>query len=296
MKPIVETEHLSFAYGWGRKDVLRDVNFQVEPGSFHALLGRNGAGKSTLLKILAGGLMPREGATWTRGTDSLRLGVKEWQEIGFLSESQPLFNDLTGTETLRFTRQFYPNWDAAFCDHLCNTMELPLDQKVGGFSKGERMKFLLLLAMAFHPRLLLLDEPFSGLDVVAKEQLIGSLLEATGQEQWAVLCASHDLAEVERLADSVAVINHGALTMNEPLESLQARYRRVQVFGATAQEMEPGLLQAKVSESGLTFVETKFSEEREHQLRTRYGQRIEFSTMPLREILLSIFTTREEGQ
>ena len=292
MNAIVETQHLSFAYVWG-KDVLRDVNLKVKPGSFHALLGRNGAGKSTLLKILAGALQPREGASWTLGADSRRLGVNEWRAIGFLSEAQPLFNGLTGAETLRFTRQFYPNWDSAFSDHLCKAMELPLDRKLGSYSKGERMKFLLLLAMAFHPRLLLLDEPFSGLDVVAKEQLIACLLEATGQEQWAVLCASHDMAEVERLADNVAVIDHGLLTLDEPLESLQGRYRRVQAFGAPAGETDAGMLHVTQSENGLSFVETGFSAVREAQLRTRYGPGVEFSSMPLREILVSVFTSTE---
>ena len=292
MTPIVETEHLSFSYGWD-SNVLKDISFKVEPGSFHALLGRNGAGKSTLLKILAGGLAPRMGASRVLGVDSQRLGVPEWRSIGFLSEAQPLYNGLTGGQILRFTRQFYPNWDEAFCNQLCRTMELPLDRKLGRYSKGERMKFLLLLAMSFHPRVLLLDEPFSGLDALAKEQLISCLLEATGQEQWAVLCASHDLAEVERLADSVGVINHGELALNEPLESLQARHRRVQIFGAVPAGPDTAGLQAEIPGVGLAYVETAFSAAREAELRKRYGPRIEFSPMPLRDILLNVFTTRE---
>jgi ABC-2 type transport system ATP-binding protein len=294
MSPVIEARDLSFAYR--REDVLCDINLQVESGSFYALLGRNGAGKSTFLKILAGALKPRHGSTRTLGTDSLRLGVEEWRMIGFVSEAQPLYDWLTGAELLRFTSQLYPDWDPKFCDHLCRTLDLPLDRKVGRYSKGERMKFVLLLAMAFHPRLLLLDEPFSGLDVVAKEQLISCLLEATGQEQWSVVCASHDLAEVERLADTVGVIDKGRLTISEPLESLQSRYRRVQVFSAppvTATSFDATMLQPKQSADGLTFVESSFSDARERELRMRFGENIEFSAMPLREILLSVFTSRE---
>ncbi len=295
MNPVIETDHLAFSYRRHR-DVLRDITFQVEPGVFYALLGRNGAGKSTLLKILAGALAPRQGASRTLGVDSLRLGVEQWREIGFLSEAQPLYDWMTGEELLRFTRQLYPNWDNAFCDHLCHTLDLPLDRKVGRYLKGERMKFMLLLAMSFHPRLLLLDEPFSGLDVVAKEQLIACLLEATGQEQWSVVCASHDIGEVERLADTVGVIDHGALKLSEPLESLQARYRRVQVFGPETEpgaELDATMLQPRQSETGLTFIETAFSEGREQDLRTQFGPSVEFSAMPLREILLSLFTSGE---
>jgi len=293
MKPVIEVENLTFAYH-RRQDVLRDINLAVEPGSFYALLGRNGAGKSTLLKILAGALEPHRGATRTLGIDSLHLGVEEWRAIGFVSEAQPLYNWLTGEELLRFTRRLYPNWDAAFCDQLCRTLDLPLKRKVGHYSKGERMKFILLLAMAFHPRLLLLDEPFAGLDVVAKEQLISCLLETTGQEQWSVLCASHDLAEVERLADTIGVIDHGSLTLSEPLESLQARYRRVQVFGAppiATSQLDATMLQPQQSENGLTFVESAFSDHREQELRLRFGPGIEFVSMPMREILLSVYTS-----
>ncbi len=281
------------------QDVLWDINLQVAPGSFYALLGRNGAGKSTLLKILAGALVPHEGASRTLGVESKRLGVEEWRAIGFLSEAQPLYKSLTGAGKLpRFTSQLYPNWDAAFCDHLRRSLDLPLDRKVGRYSKGERMTFILLLAMSFHPRLLLLDEPFSGLDVVAKEQLISCLLEATGQDQWSVICASHDIGEVERLADSVGIIDHGALTLSEPLESLQARYRRVQVFSAlspAAAELDSTMLQARQSGTGLSFVEAAFSERRDQELRRRFGPGIEFTAMPLREILLSVFTRPEAG-
>lgn len=292
MNPVIEAQHLSFAYS--RQDVLRDINLQINPGSFYALLGRNGAGKSTLLKILAGVLEPRQGTTRTLGTNSLHLGVEEWRAMGFVSEAQPLYDWLTGAELLHFTRQLYPNWDATFCEHLCHTLDLPLKQKVRGYSKGERMKLILLLAMAFHPRLLLLDEPFSGLDVVAKEQLISCLLEATGQEQWSVICASHDIAEVERLADNIGIINDGSLTLSEPLESLQARYRRVQVFGASTGAIsvaDVAMLQPHQSENGLTFIETAYSVQREQELRTRFGPKVEFSSMPLREILFSIFTS-----
>jgi len=295
MKPVIEIQNLTFAYH-RRQDVLRDINLSVEPGSFYALLGRNGAGKSTLLKILAGALEPSQGISRTLGTDSLDLGVEEWRAIGFVSEAQPLYNWLTGAELLRFTSQLYPNWDTAFCDQLCRTLDLPLDRKVGHYSKGERMKFILLLAMAFHPRLLLLDEPFGGLDVVAKEQLISCLLETTGQEQWAVVCASHDLAEVERLADTIGVIDHGAITVSEPLESLQSRFRRAKVFSASpvaTTQLDSTMLQPNQSENGFTFVEAAFSDQREQELRARFGPSIEFSSMPLREILLSVYTSSE---
>ena len=222
----------------------------------------------------------------------MRLGVEEWRGIGFLSEAQPLYNWLTGEELLRFTRQLYPNWDTGFCDHLCRMLDLPLDRKVGRYSKGERMKFMLLLALSFHPRLLLLDEPFSGLDVVAKEQLISCLLEATDQEQWSVVFASHDLMEVERLADVIGLLDDGELKISEPLESLQSRFRKIQVFEAGAAPfVEASMLQAAETESGFSFIETAFSPEREQELQERFGAGMEITPLALRDIVLALLAS-----
>ncbi|HWB59385.1 MAG TPA: ABC transporter ATP-binding protein [Chthoniobacteraceae bacterium] len=290
MNNIIEINDLSHAYG--SKRVLHHINLNVAAGTFYALLGRNGAGKTTLLKILAGLLVPRGGSSSVIGCDSRDLGPNEWMQIGYVSESQPMYDWLTGEELIAFTSALYPNWDQAFCDLLLKRMQLPIDRKVRSYSKGERMKMSLLLAMAFHPKLLLLDEPFSGLDVLAKEQLISCLLEATQQAHWSVALASHDLAEVERLADTIGLIEEGSLKVSEPLETLQGRYRKVQVFGARADgTTDASMTQVAKSENGFSFVETAFSPGREQSLRQRYGAQVEITPMALREIMLALLST-----
>jgi ABC-2 type transport system ATP-binding protein len=157
------------------------------------------------------------------------------------------------------------------------------------------MKMTLLLAMAFHPRLLLLDEPFSGLDVLAKEQLISCLLEATEQEQWSVIFASHDLMEVERLADIIGLIDEGELKISEPLESLQARFRKIEVFGVEANPViDPSMLQADREETKFSFIETAFSPARQQELQQRFGARIEITPLALRDIMLALFSASTE--
>lgn len=287
MNPVIQIENLSFKYG--RKTVLKDIQLTIEPGAFYALLGQNGAGKSTLLKLAAGLLAAKSGRVETLGRDARYLRAEDWVQIGFVSEAQPIYDWLTGEELVAFVRPLYPNWDDKFYAHLLKQLRLPLDRKVKSFSKGERMKLLLLLAMAFHPKLLLLDEPFSGLDVLAKEQLITCLLEATQQEQWSVVFASHDLLEVERLADSIGIIEEGHLQVNEPLESLQQRFRKIQVFGHSSPPAEPGMLQVCSVENGFSFVESQFSLEREKKLRSIFGSALEASVMSLREIILVLF-------
>jgi ABC-2 type transport system ATP-binding protein len=290
MNHIIEIHDLSHAYG--SKRVLHHINLNVDTGTFYALLGRNGAGKTTLLKILAGLLEPHGGTSRVLGRDSQALGPEDWTGIGYVSESQPMYDWLTGAELIAFTSPLYPNWDQAFCDMLVKRMQLPLDRRVRSYSKGERMKMSLLLAMAFHPKLLLLDEPFSGLDVLAKEQLISCLLEATHQEHWSVALASHDLMEVERLADSIGLIEDGNLKVSEPLETLQGRFRRVQVFGPDIDGgADASMMHVVKSENGFSFVETAFSSEREQALRQRFGDRVEITPLALREIVLAMLST-----
>ena len=286
MSHPVETRNLIFSYG--RRKVLDGIDLTVASGNFYALIGRNGIGKTTFLKILAGLLDPSRGSSSILGRDSRRLRAEDWLSIGYMSESQKIYDWLTGEELIAFTRALYPSWDQAFCDHLTKQMQLPLKQKVRRYSKGERMKLVLLLAMAFHPRLLLLDEPFSGLDVLAKEQLISCLLDTTQQEQWAVLFASHDLAEVERLADKIGLMEAGKLKVNESLESLQNRFRRIQAFGVDASpRIDTSMWQTQKKDGSLTFIETAFSETRQRELQARFGDQMEIAPMALREIILA---------
>jgi ABC-2 type transport system ATP-binding protein len=290
----VETRGLRFSYG--SQAVLAGIDLKVAPGSFYALLGRNGIGKTTLLKILVGLLDPAGGSASILGRDSRSLHRDDWLSIGYMSEGQKIYDWLTGEELIAFTQELYPNWDHAFCRHLKQQMQLPLRQKVRRYSKGERMKLILLLAMAFHPRVLLLDEPFAGLDVLAKEQLISCLLDTTQQEQWAVLFTSHDLADVERLADDIGLIEGGKLKISEPLESLQNRFRRIEAFGVeTLPSRAASIWQPQMKNGALTFIETAFSDLRQRELLQRWGDQTEITPMALREIVLAFLTEASDA-
>jgi len=289
MSNAVKTRDLSFAYG--HKKVLDGINLTITSGNFYALLGRNGVGKTTFLKILTGLLEPHAGMASVLGRDTRQIRAEDWLSIGYMSESQKIYDWLTGEELIVFTRALYPNWDQIFCDHLTRQMQLPLKQKVRNYSKGERMKLILLLAMAFHPKLLLLDEPFGGLDVLAKEQLISCLLDTTQQEQWAVLFTSHDLAEVERLSDDIGLVEAGKLKISESLDSLQNRFRHIQAFGVkTPPEIDSSMWQPQLKGDGFSFIETAFSDARYGELQQCVGDRMEIEPMALREIVLAFLT------
>lgn len=209
---------------------------EIPRRSVYAFLGPNGAGKSTTLSILVNLLRPTAGRARVLGRDSTRLGAEAFTRIGYVAEQQEMPDWMTGSELLDFLRPFYPGWDESFCRKLHGTLDVPLGRQVGQMSRGEQMKLRLLSSMAFRPELLILDEPFSGLDPTVREDLSSGLLELVGEGDWTVILASHDVDEVERLADYAGFIDQGRLRFSEQVEVLQRRFRRVRAVFAAAPE------------------------------------------------------------
>ncbi len=224
---IIETNRLSRRY-W-RTEALRDLTLSVPAGSVFALLGSNGAGKTTALKVLMNLLTPSGGSATVLGVDSRRLGEKERAQIGYVSENQKLPLWMTVRQLLDYCRPFYPTWDRTLEAKLLAQLNLPPERKLKHLSRGMLMKAALLSTLCYRPRLLVLDEPFSGLDPLARDDFVRGLLEASELGDWTVLVSSHDIEEVERLADHVALLESGRLRFTETTESLLGRFRRMEV-------------------------------------------------------------------
>ena len=126
-------------------------------------------------------------------------------------------------------RPLYPDWDDALCDELAEAFGIPRDQRVRTLSRGMRMRVRMVLAMAYRPEILIMDEPFGGLDPGVRQHMVEGALEATAHERWTVLLATHEMYLVEKLADRVACLDHGRLAFCEPLDSLLERHRRVEM-------------------------------------------------------------------
>ncbi|MDD5351322.1 MAG: ABC transporter ATP-binding protein [Chthoniobacteraceae bacterium] len=297
MNHAIETHQLSRRFR--RCEAVHDLDLRVPLGTVYALLGRNGAGKSTTIKMVAGLLRPTSGSSRTLGTDSQNLRPADWQNIGYVSENQKLYEWLTGAELAAFVARLYPRWDHGFASALVRQLDLPMSRKVEGYSRGQKIKLSLLLALAFRPRLLILDEPFSGLDPLVREELLTSLLEITTQNEWSVFFATNDIEEVERLADYTGILEEGRLRVSEPLETLQARFRSVEAHG------QPGQLDALVQsgaicvqrESGSArFVYTAYSSDTESEWSTQTGGAdIEAAPMSLKEIFVSLAKSHRDS-
>jgi ABC-2 type transport system ATP-binding protein len=263
MNPLIETRDLCRRFG--RLEAVAGLDLCVPQGSAFALLGPNGAGKTTTIQLLMNILEPSGGRATVFGKPSTRLGPAEFQRIGHVSENQKLPDWMRLGEFLDHCRAMYPQWDREYCRQLLEQFTLPLDRKLHQLSRGMRMKAALLSSLAYRPRLLVLDEPFSGLDPGARDEFIAAMLSLVGASDWTLLISSHDIEEVGMLVDWVGYLDRGRLVFQEPVESLLGRFRRVEASLENAAAPPVGhppllppthWLQFRRQAHGVTFVDS----------------------------------------
>ncbi len=288
---IIETDRLTRRFA--ATEAVHELTLAVPLGSVFALLGPNGAGKTTTLKMLVNLLLPTAGTARVLGVDSLRLGERELAQIGYVSENQKQPDWMTVRHLLDYCRPFYPTWDRELEAKLLARFDLPVDRKLKQLSRGMLMKAVLLSSLAYRPRLLILDEPFSGLDPVVRDDLTAGLLEAAQLGETTVLVSSHDIEEVERLADHIALLEAGRLRLTETTDALLGRFRRIEVElnGSGVDTALPATWLGWRSEGGrASFIETGYDcEATERACRERFPlATVQAHPMTLREIFIAL--------
>lgn len=228
--PVIEVSNLTYRYG--KIAALRELDLAVPQGALYALLGPNGSGKTTLLQILMGLRRPSAGRVRLMGEDSSALTLRERATIGYIAEGQSLPGWMRLEQVEAYLAPLYATWDAALASDLRRRFGLDPRRKIQTLSRGEQMKAALLCALAPRPRLLIMDEPFTGMDALVKDELVQGLLESAGSEGWTVLLASHDIGELELLADWVGFLAAGRMQLSEPMSALAACFKRVEVVMA----------------------------------------------------------------
>ena len=186
-----------------RTAALDALNLSVPEGSIYALIGPNGAGKTTLIKTLVNILRPTSGTSSVLGVPSSRLSPKEFAQIGYVSENQDMPEWMTIDYFLRYLKPFYPTWDDARAAEMLKQFNLPTDRKLKQLSRGMKMKASLVSSLAYRPKLIILDEPFSGLDPLVRDEFIEGLLESAAGAT--IFISSHDLAEIESFSATSAI-------------------------------------------------------------------------------------------
>jgi ABC-2 type transport system ATP-binding protein len=230
---------------FGREAVLQDVSLDVAPGSVTALLGRNGCGKSTLLRIVAGSLARHGGEARVLGRDPEELGVAEREELVWITDESTISARQRVGAELDLIAGLRQRFDQARAVELLERWEVPQDKPFGKLSRGLQARFRLACALAARPRLLLLDEPTLGLDLFARRDLLEVVVDVVAELEAAVLIASHQLEDVERIADRIVFLREGRVPAAGSPDELRDRFRQARVRTAdleTLRGVAEGLL------------------------------------------------------
>lgn len=188
------------------------------------MIGRNGSGKTTLLRHIVGLYLPTSGQCHTLGTPTAALGPEQLGRIGVVHQEDRFLHWMTVEQHLAYVGSFYTTWDRHLEQRLCEELEVDRHKKVAALSPGNAQKMAILLAVCHHPKLLLLDEPVSALDPIARERLLSFLLEFLREGEPTIVISSHVLRDVERIVDWVVCLDSGRLVENVSLDELQERF------------------------------------------------------------------------
>ena len=216
---------------------LSDVSLTLPEGQVMGLVGVNGAGKTTLMRLLTGLAAPDAGEVTVLGHRLPGEQVAAKADIGYASEDMRLYRGQSLRWHVDLVRRIYPGWDDGYAAELMQRFDLRPDQAVGGFSHGQRVKSLLLLCLARRPRLLLLDEPTTGLDPVARIEVLEALADVLRDERRSVLFSSHNTHDVEQLADTISFLHQGRLVASAEKHAFLEDWRRLVCQGPLPAEL-----------------------------------------------------------
>ena len=226
----IKTDGLSRSFA--RSQAVTDLTMRVPKGSIYGFLGRNGAGKTTAIKMLAGLIKPDAGTVRVLGREPMAFTAGDRQRIGYLSEKQILPN-LSVAALIDFCRPLYPRWDQDSVHRLIASFRIDPKKKILQLSQGAQRQVAFILAIAPRPELIILDEPASTLDVVARREILDEILALVREGGPTVFLSSHILSDIERVADHIGIMVDGTLKISEPLDDLKDNFRKVRFHSAT---------------------------------------------------------------
>ena len=291
---VIETADLRKSYDG--VEALRGLSLQVPAGSIYGFLGRNGAGKTTTLKVLLGMARPTSGHARVFGlaADAREASVDIRRRTGFVGEEKDLYEYMTVEDMIRFTAAFFPRWRADAEQRYLRTFELPPDRRIKALSRGMRTKLALLLALCRGAELLILDEPTSGLDPATTEEVLQALVAHVAGEEMTVFFSSHQIAEVDQIADHVAIIDRGRAVVTGALDDLRKNFRRIQlVFDGDAPEpafRAPGVERVRRKGRVLTVLSSAGADGILEEARTLGPVSVDVVPVTLKEIFLETVT------
>lgn len=296
MAAVIETAELKKTYG--THEAVRGVDLLVKAGSVCAFLGQNGAGKSSTIKMLLGMIHPSSGTGRVLGhrIDKEKESLLIRQKTAFVAEDKRLYDYMTVAQILRFTRSFFPGWNDGLERRLLEQFELPRERRIRQLSKGMRTKLALLLGFARGCELLILDEPTEGLDPVAIEDVLQIVVSLAAQGT-TIFFSSHQIAEVEQVADHVLMIDRGRLVLDAPMDQVKEQYRHIQaVFPEPVEERDfrvPGIEKVRTEGRTVSLLASHNVESIVEHVRMLRAGSVDVLPITLKEIFLEKVKARQ---
>lgn len=270
--PAIELVGLTKRFG--RTMAVNNLSLTIPRGSTFGLLGPNGAGKSTTIKMLMGMLTISDGLVRLLGIDVAEDPVQVKQRVGYVPETHHIYRWMRVREVIGFCKSCFHTWNDETCREMVDLFGLDLEKKVKHLSKGMQVKLALLLAVSHEPELLLLDEPLSGLDPVAREDFLEGVLQTICERGQTVLISSHILDDVRRLADTVGILHEGRLLLHGNLDALLTSTKRIRATlrdGVRPQKVPEGTIWQRTEGREWTITVRDFSAEKVQQVQAIDG-------------------------
>ena len=277
---------------------LEDINLSLPTGGILGFIGANGAGKSTTIRILMGLVHQDAGEVHVLGKAMPREEVAAKQDVGFASEDMRLYGAATLAWHMEFIRSIYPTWDPAYAASLLRRFDLKAQQKIKGLSHGQRVKAALLLILARRPLLLVLDEPTTGLDPVARQEVLGALMEVLADERRTILFSSHNTLDVEQISDQITFIDRGRIIDSNDKETFLDRWRRLRldVPPGVVLPALPGIVDAAGSGRLIVLTTNRFDPAMTAAYQDAGATVHAVDSMTLEEIFVANVQSRREGK
>jgi len=283
----IDTKDLAKTYGDIR--AVGGINLTVPHGSIYGFLGRNGAGKTTTIKMLLGLVRPTAGSARVLGMDVRNEHIAILQRTAFVSEKKNLYPRMTPSELVRFSRGFYPTWSDTAVEKYARLFEVPMKQRFEQLSNGNQTKVWLLLALCQGADLLILDEPTNALDPITVDQLLHVLAENAPERGCTIFFSSHQLEEVERIAEYAGFIDHGKLLIEARLDDIKSEFRMITAAGnSLPAQTSSQVLSVDVEKNFYRYVVTRDAEAFAADLSRNGATVASISTLGLREIFLHL--------
>jgi ABC-2 type transport system ATP-binding protein len=287
--PVISTQRLTKSFGF--KEVLRGVDLTVPPGAVVGLIGTNGAGKSTLIKCLLGLLRKTSGSISIFDEDPWELSASAKSRLGYVPQIVRLYPWMKVRHIVAYTSAFYDSWDGDWANTLLDRWELPREQRIAPLSPGQLQKLALVLALAYRPELLVLDEPVASLDPLARREFLRSLLEMCEDQNHTVLFSTHITSDLERVASHVALLKDGRIVLFDELDAVKDHVKRLRIRSST--DLPPdfavrGALRKEVSGNRAVVAVADLDDELVEELRNQWNADIAVEDLNLEEIFLEL--------